>query len=280
MSPVAKRLSQVIGAEMTGVDLAQPIPDGLFAKLREAWLANDGVLVLRDQKLTPDQHIAFSRRFGELERHVLDKYLLPGYPEIYRVSNKVRDGQPLGRANAGTYWHSDLSYMVRPAMVSLLYAIEIPPVGGDTLFCNMYAAYDALSAEMKQEISGLSAVHDFGFASRGVFSNESTSSVQREATPAAEHLVVRIHPETGRRAMFVNPGFTSHIVGLPADESAKLLRMLYEHCTQQRFVYRHRWSVGDLVLWDNRCTMHHAVADYDGTGERYMHRTTVIGDAP
>ncbi len=277
---VVERLSPVLGAEITGADLSCPLTDDQFAGIRQVWLESDGVLVLRGQILSPDQHIAFSHRFGELERHVLDKYLLPGHPEIYRVSNKVRDGQPLGRANAGTYWHSDLSYMSRPAMASLLYAIEVPPVGGDTLFCNMYAAYDALPDEVKRRIERLTAVHDFGFAARGVFATESPSDKQLAATPAAEHPMVRTHPETGRKTIFVNPGFTSHIVGLPADESAALLRLLNDHSTQARFIYRHRWSVGDLVLWDNRCTMHHAVADYDGVGERHMHRTTVIGDAP
>ena len=191
---VVERLSPVLGAEITGADLSCPLTDDQFAGIRQVWLESDGVLVLRRQELSPDLHIAFSRRFGELERHVLDKYLLPGHPEIYRVSNKVRDGQPLGRANAGTYWHSDLSYVSHPAMASLLYAIEVPPVGGDTLFCNMYAAYDALPDEVKRRIERLTAVHDFGFAARGVFATESPSDEQLAATPAAEHPMVRTHP--------------------------------------------------------------------------------------
>ena len=144
MGFTVNRLSPVIGAEIIGADLSQPVDDEAFAALRRAWLDADGVLVLRDQHLSPEHHIAFSRRFGALEKHVLATYLLPGHPEIYRVSNKVKDGKPEGRSNAGTYWHSDLSYMRPAAMASLLYAVEIPATGGDTMFANMYAAYDGL----------------------------------------------------------------------------------------------------------------------------------------
>ncbi|MSO54352.1 MAG: TauD/TfdA family dioxygenase [Rhodospirillales bacterium] len=268
------RLSPALGAEVAGVD-AGTADAATFDAIRKEWLASDGVLVLRNQSLTPEQHIAFSRRFGQLETHVLATYLLPGFPEIYRVSNKTEGGKPMGRARAGTYWHSDLSYMQKPAMVSLLYGIEIPPIGGDTMFCNMYAAYDALSPTMKTMIGGLRAVHDLAFAARGVFANERPAV---ERAPAAEHPVVRTHPETGRKALFVNPGFTSHIVGLAPAESAALLGLLFQHATQPEFIYRHRWLLHDLVMWDNRCTMHYAIADYEGIGERYMHRTTVLGD--
>ena len=274
MAFAVNRLSPALGAEAVGVD-AGAADEATFQAVRKAWLAADGVLVLRDQTLDPDQHVAFSRRFGPLETHVLATYLLPGYPEIYRVSNKTEGGKPIGRARAGTYWHSDLSYMRKPAMLSLLYAIEIPPIGGDTMFCNMYAAYDALSATMKSMLEGLSAVHDLAYAARGVFANE-RPAVDR--APAAEHPIVRTHPETGRKALFVNPGFTSHVVGLAPAESAALLGFLVQHTTQPEFIYRHRWRLRDLVMWDNRCTMHYAIADYDGVGERYMHRTTVIGD--
>ena len=271
-------LSSVLGAEVLGVDLMKPIDDEQFDELRQAWLEANGVLVMRDQELTPDQHLAFSRRFGELESHVLADYLLPGYPEIYRVSNKTQDGKPLGRAKAGTYWHSDLSYMRRPAMASLLYAIEIPPSGGDTMFANMYSAYDALSPTMQGMIAELRAVHDFAYAARGVFSGERIGEDRLASAPAAEHPVVQTHPETGRKALFVNPGFTAHIVGLEPSESTALLEFLNRHSTQANNVYRHRWQVRDLVLWDNRCTMHHAIADYEGIGMRYMHRTTVLRD--
>lgn len=269
-------LSPVLGAEMIGADLAADLDDDSFAAIRDAWLEADGIMVFRDQELTPDDHIAFSRRLGPLEKHVLETYLLPGYPEIYRVSNKVKDGVPQGREKAGTYWHSDLSYMNPPALASLLYGLEVPPSGGDTMFCSLYAAYDALSDTMKSILEGLAAVHDFGFASRGVFRAEQATQSQLDATPAVEHPVVRSHPETGRKVLFVNPGFTSHIVGMHPAESRALLEFLFAHATQPEFIYRHRWRKNDLVMWDNRCTMHYAVADYDGVGKRYMHRTTVM----
>ena len=183
-------LSPVIGAEMIGVDLSHPLDETVFEQVRQAWLDSNGVMVFRDQRLTPQQHIDFSRRLGPLEKHVLTKYLLPGFPEIYRVSNKVKDGVPQGREKAGTYWHSDLSYMNPPALASLLYAIEIPPIGGDTMFCSLYAAYEALSPALQDFLAGLSAVHDFGFASRGVFRAEQASREQLDATPAVEHKII------------------------------------------------------------------------------------------
>jgi taurine dioxygenase len=269
-------LSPVIGAEMTGVDLSCPLDETAFDQVRQAWLASNGVMVFRDQRLTPQQHIDFSRRFGPLEKHVLAKYLLPDFPEIYRVSNKVKDGVPQGREKAGTYWHSDLLYMNPPALASLLYAIEIPPIGGDTMFCSLYAAYEALSPALQDFLAGLSAVHDFSFASRGVFRAEQASREQLDATPAVEHKIITTHPETGKKLLFVNPGFTSHIVGLHSRESRALLDFLFNHMTQPDLIYRHRWSERDLVMWDNRCTMHCAIADYDDIGDRHMHRTTVM----
>jgi taurine dioxygenase len=270
------RLSPNLGAELVGADVSATADDGAFEFIHRAWLESDGVFVLRDQQLSPKQHISFSRRFGPLQKHVLAKYLLPGFPEIYRVSNKVKDGVPQGREKAGTYWHSDLSYMKPPALASLLYGIEVPPIGGDTQFCSLYAAYDALSPTMQGFLEGLNAVHDFGYASRGVFQAEQANREQLETTPAVEHPVVNTHPETGKKVLFVNPGFTSHIVGLHPKESQAVLAFLFDHMIQPDLIYRHRWSQGDLVIWDNRCTMHCAIADYDDIGDRYMHRTTVM----
>jgi len=269
-------LSPVLGAEMIGADLSQALDATAFDRIRQVWLASNGVMVFRDQDMTPEQHIDFSRRFGPLEKHVLAKYLLPGYPEIYRVSNKVKDGVPQGREKAGTYWHSDLSYMKPPALASLLYAIQIPPIGGDTQFCSLYTAYEALSPALRSFLGGLSAVHDFGYASRGVFKAELANREQLDATPAVEHKIITTHPETGKKILFVNPGFTSHIVELHSRESRALLDFLFDHMTQPEFLYRHRWSERDLVMWDNRCTMHYAIDDYEDIGDRHMHRTTVM----
>ena len=270
------RLSPALGSDVNGADLSRPLDDATFELMRKDWLASNGVLVFRGQKLTPEQHIQFSQRFGPLQEHVLAKYLLPGYPEIYRVSNKVKDGIPQGREKAGTFWHSDLSYMKPPALASLLYGIEIPPVGGDTLFCSLYAAFAALSPALQTFLEGLTAIHDFGFASRGVFKSERANAAQLDATPAVEHPIVTTHPETGRKVLFINPGFTSHVMGLTPNESDALLGFLFNHMNQPEFIYRHRWEERDLILWDNRCTMHRAIADYDDVGERYMHRTTVM----
>jgi taurine dioxygenase len=206
------------------------------------------------------------------------KYLLPGHPEIYRVSNKIENGEAQGRAKAGTYWHSDLSYMAPAALASLLYGIEIPPAGGDTMFCGLHAAHDALSPRMRTMLEALNAVHDFGYASRASFKGGPASRQQLDATPPVEHPMITTHPETGRKALFVNPGFTSHIVDLHPAESRALLDFLFAHMTQPEFIYRHRWSANDLVIWDNRSTLHYAIADYDEVGERYMHRTTVMCD--
>lgn len=278
------RLCPALGAEIVGLDVSQPIGAEQFAAIHQALCDHDGVLVLRHQHLAPDQHIAFSRRFGELFgeaeklQNTVDKYLLPGYPQIFRVSNKLVDGQPQGRMRAGNYWHSDVSFRSRPAMVSLLYAIEIPPLGGDTLFCNMYAAYEALSETMQQFLGGLRARHDFAVNTKVGFSHESIDEHDLDGTNAAVHPVVRTHGDTGRKCLFVNPGNTSHLEGLHPQESKLLLDFLYQHCNQPEFIFRHRWSRNDLVIWDNRCTMHFAVVDYDD--DRYLHRTTAIGERP
>lgn len=272
-------LSPVLGAEVVGLDLSSPISDAEFTELNQAWLDHNGVLVIRDQTLTPDEHIAFSKRLGELEVHVVGQFLLDGYPEIYRVSTKVDDdGRPMGNPESGRYWHSDLSYLERPSKASLLYALELPPSGGDTMLASMYAAYDSLSPTMKGMLDGLTAVHDLGHVGR-LFSTGGPNQEQTAETPPVEHPIVRTHPETGRKALFVNPGFTTHIVQLARSESGALLEFLFAHATKPEFVYRHRWRLNDLLVWDNRCTVHHAVHDFHGTGHRHMHRTTVLGEA-
>ena len=274
-------VSPACGAEALGVDLRR-LTDSQFADLHQAWLVADGVLVLRDQTIDPDEHIAFSRRFGELEnlaKSAVGKYMLPGKPEIFRVSNKVVNGEPAGREDAGTYWHSDASWQVKPLSASLLYAIEIPPVGGDTMFANMYRAYDTLSKPLQEFLGTLDARHAVANAAKTSYARELAAKPSAMTDQQAVHPVVRVHPETGRKVLFVNEGFTSEIVGLAPAESRALLSFLFEHSTRAERIYRHRWQLHDLVIWDNRAVLHYAVSDYKGIGWRYMHRTSVQGEA-
>jgi len=279
-------LSPALGAEITGIDTAN-ISEAEFSQLRTAWNNAGGFLVIRDQLLEPDSQVAFARRFGQLfgeadqfQESVL-KNLLPGQPALYRVSNK-RDssGQPLGRAKAGTYWHSDVSFRRTPAQASLLYGIEIPDHGGDTQFASLTAAYDGLSDAMQTLLQPLNAVHDFRVAavSSGSYSAADLASGDFDGANRWTHPVVVSHPETNKPTLYVNPGFTSHLEGFERTESENLLGYLYQHCQRPEFVYRHRWKPKDLLIWDNRCTMHCAISDY--TADRYLHRATVIADSP
>lgn len=271
-------LSPVLGAEVAGLDLNEPLSAAAFADIERAWQDANGVLVFRNQDLAPDAQIAFSRRLGELEEHVAKRFLLPGHPEIYRVSTKQdAEGKAMGNPESGRYWHSDLSYLDPPAKASLLYALEVPPIGGDTMFANMAAAYDALSEPLRTMLDGLVAVHDYTHVHR-LFSAGFGRSTDASKVPPVRHPVVRPHADTGRKTLYVNPGFTTHIEGLSRHESDTVLAFLFDHAVRPEFIYRHSWSVGDAVLWDNRSTMHHAVHDFYATGGvRHMHRTTVMG---
>ncbi len=281
-----RRLSPVLGAEVLGIDVARPLDDSAFAAIRQAWLDHDGLLVIREQHLTPGEQVAFSRRFGPLfgeadqfQETVLH-YLLPGEPAVFRVSNKVADGVAQGRPKAGNYWHSDVSFRAHPAQASLLYALEVPADGGDTMFANMYAAYAALPGTMKERLRELRAVHDFAVAAAtsGTYTPDQLNARDFDGQNRCIHPVVISHPETSRPILFVNPGFTAAIEGLAAEESAELLQTLFDHAMRPEFIYRHHWSPGDLVIWDNRSLMHKAIVDYKG--DRYLHRTTVIAERP
>jgi taurine dioxygenase len=283
-----EKLGPDLGAAVTGLDAAAALDDAAFAELRAAWLSHGGLLVLRDQDLDPDGQVAFARRFGPLYgeadqfQESVRRYLLPGQPALYRVSNKVVDGVAQGRARAGDYWHSDVSFRARPAAASLLYAIELPETGGDTLFADMARAYAALPEATQARLAGLRAVHDFQIAARGSGTYDASQLEPRDfdGTNRAVHPVVITHPETGRKAIFVNPGFTAAVLGLAPGESDALLAELQAHATRPEFVTRHEWRPGDLVIWDNRSLMHRAVVDYEGRGARYLHRATVIAEPP
>lgn len=277
-----RRLDGTFAAEVLDLDLARPLSDSDFADLHRAWLTHH-VLVFRDQQITPAQQLEFSRRFGPLQIHVLRNYQLPGYPEVLIVSNILENGQPIGLGDAGAWWHSDLSYKERPSMGSLLHAQELPAEGGDTLFADQHAAWESLSDDLKRIIAPLRAEHTYlaryeELRARNPFRPKLSAAQIDEVRPVA-HPVVRSHPETGRKALFVNEHFTTAIVGWPEDESRALLAELFRHATSERFVYRHRWAPHDLVLWDNR-SVQHLAAGTPAHLRRKLYRTTIEGDVP
>jgi taurine dioxygenase len=266
-------LSSGLGAEVTGIDTAAPIDDASFADIEQAW-RDHLILLFRGQALTNAQHVAFSARFGALDDHrSIPRLRDPEHHEILPVVNQVMGGrrQPVGRQ-----WHSDLSTTLRPARGSLLRCEQIPPVGGDTMFSNMYLAYETLSDTMKDIIDDLWAVHDLTLAhhNRG---RKDIDEVRRNTPPVA-HPMVRVHPETGRRALYVNEMTTADIVGMRREEAQPILDYLFAHSVRPEFTYRHRWRVGDIIAWDNRCTMHLALDDYDIDVPRRLYRTTLLGE--
>ncbi len=264
-------LSGGLGAEVLGADVRRSED---FEVIHEAFVQHS-VIVLRDQDCTPEEHLAFARRFGPVN---VNRFFQPveGYPEIATVLKEKDQKQAIGEG-----WHTDHSYDEMPAMGSILRAIEVPPFGGDTLFVSMAAAYEALSPTLRSFLDGLTAVH----SSRHVFGasvQDSEASVSgrlgnaRAATQDARHPLVITHPLSGRRGLYVNPVFTTHIEELASEESDAILAMLYEHCKQPEFHCRLRWRVGDIAIWDNRATWHKAINDYHGH-RRLMHRVTVAG---
>ncbi len=276
-------LAPLIGAEVRDVDVAR-LDDEAFASVRSV-LRDRLVVVFRDQRLTPGEQLAFAERFGEAE---------PPHPVFARVPEEPRVSVLESRGGEPLYtdeWHADTTFRAHPARGSLLYARVVPPVGGDTLWANMEAAYDALSTPVRSTIDGLTATHDiFGGGPYGRVSTYrdivlgragGAARVEEIAAeyPPVSHPVVRVDPDTGRRALFVNRSFTTGIDGLAKLESAWLLGMLLEHAEQPAFQVRHRWNVDDLVVWENRATLHFAVADY-APAHRLMHRVTVIDDRP
>ena len=262
-----------LGAEIIGADIRNA---GQFAEIHDAF-SEYSVIVLRGQNVSPEEHLKFARRFGPIN---VNRFFKPvdGHPEIATVLKEKDQKQAVGEG-----WHTDHSYDLKPAMGSILHALEMPPFGGDTLFVSMAAAYEALSSKMRRFLDGLSAVH----SSRHVFGAKTQDSEAAKsgrlgnadaATQDAVHPVVITHPLSGRRGLYVNPVFTTHIQGLTDDESEAMLAMLYEHCKKPEFQCRVRWQVGDVTMWDNRATWHKAINDYHGF-RRLMHRITVDGVA-
>jgi taurine dioxygenase len=275
-----------LGAQVTGVDLSRPVDDAAFQRILDIFHEHS-VIFFRGQDLGPEAHIAFSRRFGELEIHVRKDCLRPGYPELFVVSNIIENGKPIGTRDAGEFWHSDLCYMREPSRGSLFYAREVPEregvAYGDTLFASACAAYDALPDDIKRRLAGLKAVHSYvkGYhRPRKSGPRPELTEEQKRRTPDVEHPLVRTHPETGRKCLFVNEGYTQRIVGLPQAESDELLEFLFAHITSSQFVYRHRWRAGDFLIWDNCAVQHRAMLDYELPLRRRMERTTLTGTVP
>jgi taurine dioxygenase len=270
-----------LGAEVIGLNLSAPISDADFARIHRAHLDRH-VLVFRDQRITPAEQIAFSRRFGPLQIHVLRQFQLPGHPEILRISNILEDGQPIGLGDAGHFWHSDLSYKQKPSLGSMLHAQELPSEGGDTLFANMHSAWDTLPEDLKQEVQDLRAEHTYlakyaELQAKSPWRPNLTPEQIAEVKPVV-HPVVRTHPETGRKALFVSEHFTSRIVDVPEEKSQALLTRLFEHSVRPEHLYRHQWQPHDMVFWDNRSLMHLAAGTPDHL-RRLLYRTTIEGDA-
>lgn len=252
------------GARVEGLDLRKPIDDALRTKLHDAFLAHT-VLVFPRQKISTDEYLEFGRLWGELMKGELMLHPLfrpvDGYPEIIPVINR-------GKARAvAEHWHADITFVEHPPIGSILYGVEVPPAGGDTQFANQYLAYEALSEGMKELVDGRRALFEGSVAA---------AIARQDEAPEAEHPVVITHPDTGRKALFVGSA-TRHFVGMTVEESRPILDWLLGHATRYDFTYRHTWSQGDVVIWDNRCTLHYAVHDY-GDAPRVLHRLTIKGE--
>jgi len=270
-----QRIAGAIGAELSGIDLRDPIDDELMARIRAAWLEHL-VIFLRDQSLSTAQFLGFARRIGEVIEYPFVKGL-PDFPEVIPVVKLEHE-----RVNFGGLWHSDTAYLERPPMASMLIAREIPPVGGDTLFASMYAAFEALSPAMQTMLRSLRAINSSAKADASKTREDRVKSDAREDAHreyTAVHPVVRTHPETGREALYVNVGHTVRFEGMTEEESAPLLQFLFQHQVRPEFTCRFTWQPGSIALWDNRCTQHNPVNDYHGY-RRVMHRVTLAGDPP
>ncbi len=267
-----------LGAELRGIDLRH-VSDATFADIHRAWL-DHLVLLFRGQSLSDEDLIAFSRRFGELDWAPVQengRRFVEGHPEIYVVSNVIENGVTIGSLGAGeAVWHTDMSYLEQPPKASMLYAIEVPPAGGDTGFTNMYRAWEELPVELKRAVEGRRLKHDGTYNSGGYLREGVTATDDPMTSPGTYHPIAYRHPETGRIALYLGRRRNAYIEGLSFAESEALLDALWQHATSDALVWYNRWHVGDLVLWDNRCTMHRR-DPFDATTRRIMHRTQIKG---
>jgi taurine dioxygenase len=272
-----KPLCPGFGLEASGIDLAEPLSDSEFAEIEAAFFRGQ-VLVFRAQTLKPEEFVAFARRFGQPEPHVIEQFHHPDDSNILILSNVVVDDEPQGLADAGTYFHTNYSYLEVPARATLLYSIEVPSQGGHTVFANQYAAYDGLPASMKQQIEPLAAIHHYGNRNDQDEASRTAASAltdeQRAKLPLIAHPIVRTQPVTGRKMLYGVSGSSYGIVGMPDDEARKLLDLLAAHATQERYCYRHAYGVGDVVIFDNASLLHAATLT-DPDDPRTLWRITV-----
>jgi taurine dioxygenase len=268
-----KPLSQAVGAEVQGVDLRRPLSDDEFQTIRSAFLTH-GVVILRNQHLNEEQFVSFAQRFAPLESYesTLKEFLKPDYPDIIVLSNIVENGVKLGVSDAGQYWHTDRSYVAKPAWSSVLYALRVPhneagePIG-DTIFASAAAAAAALPVNERRELEQMKARHEYVFR----------FTKPNDSMPGVEHPLFISHPVTGAPILYVNEGFTKNLVGVPEETSKEMLAKLYAFVARDEFTYRHKWRVGDVLMWDNYSTQHRAVGDYGPHQPRLMWRTTIQG---
>jgi taurine dioxygenase len=269
------------GAEIAGLDL-RAIDDAVFAAIHDAWIRHQ-VLLFRDQALSDPGLIAFSRRLGDLDHapnQENGRRIASGMPELYVVSNVIENGVAIGSLGSGeAVWHTDMSYLPAPPKASLLYALEVPEIGGDTSFCDMYRAFDALPASLRDRVSGLRVKHDGTYNSGGYVREGVTPTDDPRAAPGMLHPLVCTHPQSGRRMLYLGRRRMSWIEGLDLAASDALLDEIWAAATRPDLCFTHHWRVGDLVLWDNRCTMHRR-DPFDAGARRVMHRTQVRGSAP
>lgn len=268
------------GAEVRGVDLAGPVDDAAFKVIEDAF-DQYGVLVIRNQAITPEQQLVFARRFGEIEINFNSgKYGLPELPEIYIISNITQSGKPIGSRRAGENWHSDMIYSKKPPRATMLFALEIPELHGltlgDTAFANAAHAYDALPDTMQETIGSLHGVFDFTGRKRDQTPEPATIA----RYPPVQHPIVRTHPRTGRKSLYINRDDCTGIVGMEPSDAEALIIALSDHVTRPEFRYRHQWRQGDVVMWDNCTVQHKAILDYDLPQRRLIHRLTIEGSIP
>ena len=277
-----RKLAEALGAEVSGVDLSRSLAAGTFVEIRKAWL-DHLVLRFRGQTLSDPQLMAFSELFGELDPPGPNPYgkpFLPEHPEMNVISNIKMEGAPIGGLGDGeAIWHADMTYVDSPPMAAILHALEVPVSGGDTYWANMYSAYQKLPANLKKRIEGRKAVHDATYNSAGVKRKGYQEVTDPRKAPGAQHELIRTHPETGRPCLFLGRRRNSYIMGMELDESEALLDELWAHATQPQFTFRQQWQVGDVLIWDNRCTLHRRDS-FDPNARRLMHRTQIKADRP